>query len=301
MATDTRRLTFLLAVYRAGGVLAAAELLGVTPSAVSQQISRLEAEEGFPVLERGPRGVTLTAPGKILAEAAERIEAELVSANQAIASLGDGVAGKVSIGGFQTVIRAVIAPALPRLRDSYPGIELDVQEREPEVAHRMLRSGDLDIVVVERDADTRGTPHKGLAEIPLLDEPWRLIIPASHPVPQRLSDVAHLTFVNGEEGTAADRALRRLEYQLGCAIDRRHSTFDFDTTITLVSAGQGVALVPALALEGRLHAPINAVRLTGLGARRLYARHRSGRHEPSAAVMAVIDQMVVIADDLDLR
>ncbi|MEK8226677.1 LysR family transcriptional regulator [Oerskovia sp. M15] len=47
-------------MHRAGGVLAAADVLHLTPSAVSQQIARLEAEEGIQVLDRGPRGVTLT-------------------------------------------------------------------------------------------------------------------------------------------------------------------------------------------------------------------------------------------------
>ena len=54
MATDPRRLSFLLAVHRAGGVLAAADLLKVTPSAVSQQIARLEAEATRPPEARDP-------------------------------------------------------------------------------------------------------------------------------------------------------------------------------------------------------------------------------------------------------
>src|SRR5690606_36099673 len=150
MAADPRRLAFLLAVHRAGGVLAAADLLHVTPSAVSQQIARLEAEEGISVLDRGPRDVSLTPAGRVLAEAAERIEAELIEARQAIAALGEEVSGKVVLGGFQSAIRAVVAPMLVGLAEQFPGVVVDVREHEPADSMRMLRAGDLDVILLEQ-------------------------------------------------------------------------------------------------------------------------------------------------------
>ncbi|PZR53198.1 LysR family transcriptional regulator [Xylanimonas oleitrophica] len=300
MATDPRRLSFLLAVHRAGGVLAAAELMHVTPSAVSQQIARLEAEEGFPVLDRGPRGVTLTPAGRVLAEAAERIESELVEARQAIAALGDGVSGQVKIGAFQTAIRAVVAPALAPLSERFPAVEIDVREHEPADSLRMLRAGDLDVVLLERDAEVDTAAPRGSHDVPLVDEPWRLVIPVGMPVPEKLDDLAELTFVAGERGTAADRALQRVARSLGTTITTRHSTYDFDTALALVAAGQGVALLPALAFEGGVTENLQVVRLAGLGARRLYVRHRATRHEPSPAVRAVVDVMVEVASQLEL-
>ena len=74
-----QRLSVLLAVHRAGGVVAAADILHITPSAVSQQIRLLERECGARVLDRTPAGAVLTAAGKVLAEAAERIEDELTT------------------------------------------------------------------------------------------------------------------------------------------------------------------------------------------------------------------------------
>ncbi|ACZ29084.1 transcriptional regulator, LysR family [Xylanimonas cellulosilytica DSM 15894] len=301
MATDPRRLSFLLAVHRAGGVLAAADLLGVTASAVSQQIARLEAEEGFAVLDRGPRGVTLTPAGRVLAEAAERIESELVEARQAIAALGDGVSGRVAIGAFQTAIRAVVAPALAPLAERFPGVELDVREHEPADSVRMLRAGDLDVVVLERDAENANPAPRGSQDVPLVDEPWRLVVPASTAAPERLEDLARLTFVGSEVGTASSRALQRLSRTLGTDIGTRHATYDFDTTLALVAAGQGVALLPALALQDvALMDSLQVVRLAGLGERRLVARHRVTRHEPSPAVRAVVDVMREVAARLDL-
>ncbi|WP_278235956.1 LysR family transcriptional regulator [Isoptericola sp. AK164] len=301
MATDPRRLAFLLAVHRSGGVLAAADLLHVTPSAVSQQIARLEAEEGFPVLDRGPRGVSLTPAGRVLADAAERIEAELLEAHQEIANLGEGVSGTVTIGAFQSAIRSVVAPLLGPFAENYPGVTLDVREHEPADAIRMLRGGDLDVVLLERDVEVDSPAPRGAHDIPLLDEPWLLVVPSALPRPERLDDLRDMPWIGAVQNTAADRALRRLGRTLGTTLSVRHAYFDFDTALALVDAGQGIAMLPALAVR-RSEAPEGAevVAMPGLGTRRIVVRHRSTRHEPGPAVRAVVDTMVEVARDLEL-
>jgi DNA-binding transcriptional LysR family regulator len=300
--TDPRRLAVLLAVHRAGGVLAAADLLHVTPSAVSQQIARLEAEEKIQVLDRGPRGVTLTPAGRILADAAERIEAEMVEARKAIAAMGEELTGRVSIGSFQTAIRAVVAPTFAAVDSRYPGVELDVQELEPADALRLLRSGDLDVVLVERDIQEREAADsvRGMRDVPLLDEPWRVVVPAAFPTPARLDDVRDATWLGPEPTTAAARALRRLSRTLGTTLRTRHSYYDFDVALSLVAAGQGVAMLPALAVQGDMPDGVTVVPLPGLGSRRLVARHRATRHEPRPVVNAVIDEMVTAAAAIEL-
>ena len=60
MEIDPRRLAVLLGIHRHGGVLAAADELGVTASAISQQVARLEDETGVTLLDRQPRGAVLT-------------------------------------------------------------------------------------------------------------------------------------------------------------------------------------------------------------------------------------------------
>jgi DNA-binding transcriptional LysR family regulator len=301
MATDPRRLAFLLAVHRAGGVLAAADLLHVTASAVSQQIARLEAEEGYAVLDRGPRGVTLTPAGRVLADAAERIEAELLEARQAVANLGEEVSGTVTIGAFQSAIRAVVAPLLGDLAEQHPGVTIEVREHEPADALRMLRAGDLDMVMIERDVDVDAPAPRGMHDVPLLDEPWLLVVPTSIPTPERLDDVRDLPWIGAETGTAAELALRRLGRTLGTRLAVRHSFFDFDTALALVAAGQGVAMLPALAVR-RSEPPEGAevIALPGLGSRRIVVRHRATRHEPGPAVRSVVDAMVEVARDLEL-
>jgi DNA-binding transcriptional LysR family regulator len=74
MDLDPRRLHVLLSVARTGSVLAAADDLLVSPSAVSQQLKRLEKDAGCALIQRTPRGSVLTPAGVIVAEAAEEIE-----------------------------------------------------------------------------------------------------------------------------------------------------------------------------------------------------------------------------------
>ena len=300
MPTDPRRLAVLLAVYRAGGVNAAADLLHVTPSAVSQQITRLEAEEGVQVLVRGPRGATLTRAGRILAESAERIEAELVDARKAIATLGGEVAGRVTIAAFQTAIRAVVGPALAVVTERYPGLELAVEERELTESLRRLRDGDADIVLMERDEDSDTTVPRGVRDTVLLEEPWRLVLPASVAAPTQLADLRDASWVGSEPGTAAARALGRVAATLGTRLRTRHQYYDFDVALALVAAGQGVAMLPALALQGDVPAGVSIVTVPGLGSRRLVARHRATRRAPGPAVAAVLDVLLGVAAELEL-
>ncbi|MBD5784573.1 LysR family transcriptional regulator [Cellulosimicrobium terreum] len=303
MATDPRRLAFLLAVHRGGGVLAAADLLRITPSAVSQQIQRLEAEEGVAVLDRGPRGVTLTPAGRVLADVAERIETELVEARKELAALGDEVTGRVAVGAFQSAIRSVVAPVAQRLVEEAPGIELDVQEREPAEALRLLRAGDLDVVLLERDFEAADSPApRGTHEVVLLEEPWRLVVPAAMPTPTRLDDVRDVVWLAPQPATAAARALGRLEHGFGQPLRTQHLYYDFDVAMSLVAAGLGVAVLPALAVEGgasdEVPDGVTVVGLPGLGSRRLVARHRATRHEPRPVVRAVLDEMAAAAAEI---
>lgn len=299
MTTDPRRLGFLLAVHRAGGVLAAADALHLTPSAVSQQIARLEAEEGVKVLDRGPRGVTLTPIGRILAETAERIEDEMVTARKQIAELDGQLSGKVVVGAFPTVAVSVLVPAVAQLKETLPGLDIEIQEREPQDALRGLRSGDLDIILHEADADAEHRAPRGLRDVPLLDEPWRLVMPTTMAVPTSLHEMADAQFLGPDPATAAARALARVSSAFGLSFDTRHKFYDFDVALGLISIGEGVALLPALALEHGIPEDIQVVALPGLGARRMMARHRVTRHEPGPAVDAVLNALTDAANELE--
>ncbi|WGW11502.1 LysR family transcriptional regulator [Saxibacter everestensis] len=300
MQIDPRRLSFLLAVARHGGILAAAEALFVTPSAVSQQITRLEREQGVELLDRGPRGVELTASGRVLVEAAENIERELADARRLLAESEGTLTGNVVIGAFQTVIVSILAPMLPELADHLPGIDIDIREIASERLPRSLRAGEANLVILERDLEADEPAPANTREVPLLDEPWRLVVPADSIADVGLPELERLPWLGIAPGGASARAVERVKANLKLSTSTVHSYFDFGSALALVAAGHGVTLLPALAVQGYLPEGVAVIDLPGLGSRRLVVRHRATKREPSAATTAVIEAIVKSVEAMDL-
>src|SRR5688572_8073937 len=106
---NVARLQVLRVVAKTGSLTAAAAELNYTTSAISQQISLLERETGSHLLERHPRGVRLTEPGRVLAEHAATILSDLRVAEAALTAVNRGQAGRLHFGSFLTA-NAVLMP-----------------------------------------------------------------------------------------------------------------------------------------------------------------------------------------------
>jgi DNA-binding transcriptional LysR family regulator len=289
---DPRRLRFLLAVARYGGVLAAADELAVTPSAVSQQIAKLERETGHALLRRAPSGSVLTSAGLALAEAAEDVERALALARARLEETAVKVSGSVRIGGFQSFLVSVLAPALPDWRQQYPALRFETVEADEPDLMRALRAGSLDAIAVELDAGESYAPPRGTTDVPLLDEPWKLVVPSgtllSHDVidPSRLE----MPWLGLDPAAASAKAVRRVRRELGGEESPQHTFSSYQNALALVAAGQGVTLAPALALEALPTKGVDLLDIPGLGMRRVVLRHltRSSAASPTLATAAAL-------------
>lgn len=297
MQIDPRRLRFLLAVAQTGGVLAAADELHMTPSAVSQQISRLEREAGCALVARTPQGSALTAEGLVLAEAAQEIERTLLDARTRLERGDSELEGSMRIGGFQSFLSVVIAPALPEWRRQLPGVDFEVVEEDREPVLRMLKAGEVDAVVVEFDAgeEPKALP-RGVTELPLLDEPWKLVVPAGT-LMSEVADLARLDqpWLGVTPGAASDQAVQRLRRLAGTNQPAVHRYFSTQTALALVAAGEGMALIPSLALHGVAVDGLETLDVPGLGTRRVVLRsYARGKQAQSlfAAVAGLINDRV---------
>jgi DNA-binding transcriptional LysR family regulator len=147
---------FLLAVLRSGSFTKAAEALGTEQSTVSRRISALEEELGVVLFERGSRAPSPTATALALREVAENIEAEVGRFTDAASEESKQlVRGRVRLALTDEMASYFVIPhILPRLRDAYPELRIDLvtgyrasdlMGHEADVALRFFRTerGDL--------------------------------------------------------------------------------------------------------------------------------------------------------------
>jgi molybdate transport repressor ModE-like protein len=304
MNIDPRRLRVLLAVARTGGVLAAADELGISPSAVSQQLTKLEDETGHALVVRTPKGSVLTPAGLAVAEAGEEIERALSVARARIEG-GATVAGVVSVGGFTSFIRTVVIPRLPEWRTQYPQLQIRIVEDDFPALMRLLRQRQLDAVVVELDSTTaeQRSLSAGMTEEPLLDEPWKLVVPSGALLTTENIDLGRLPLPwLGVEPTAANASvLGRLRQSTDAQMETAHQYQDTLTALALVAAGEGIAIVPTLALSGVIHDGIDVLDVPGLGTRRIVLRRFDRRRSTSTPMDTVARLLRESAAAFDTR
>lgn len=263
---DPRRLLVLHAVGEAGSLTAAAAHLGTTQQAVSQQVARLEAEAGAPLLVRQGRGSALTEAGRVLAGHAAALAALLRTAEDDLAALSGLVRGSVAVAAFPTAAVAVLPPALAALAASAPGLAVRFTELEPPEAEAAVRAGTVDAALVFRHRGDPEPPPGDLLRRPVGQHRVHAVVPAGQGppqhLPQHLAELADRPWIAGCPRCRAH--LVRCAAAAGFTPDVRHETDDHAAVQALVAAGLGVALLPSWALlagsrDGTVHAPIAGV------------------------------------------
>ena len=150
---DLDALASLRAVADHGSVSAAAAALGFTPSAISQQVKRLERQTGVALLERVGRGVILTGAGRHLVDEGGRLLTDLERLESGLHRLSGDVTGHVRLAAFSTAMRGLVAPRLGELRLRHPDLTFSLTETEPWDTVETVAAGRLDIGVVHSWGD----------------------------------------------------------------------------------------------------------------------------------------------------
>lgn len=274
---EIHQLRYLVAVVEEGSFTAAAQRVVVSQSGVSAQVAKLEHELGLRLIERGPRGLSLTAAGEAVLPLAREALGAVERISEVGEELNDVVRGRVRLG---MVRGCSIPPFLDALADfgrEHPGVELVLAEEDSDVLQGRVLHGSLDLALV----GWAGTHLAGLHLTTVVDEPVTAVVPADHPLAQhasvRWSDLDPFRLLALTRGTgvraAADASgVPRVDLEASSP----------ETLLGLARRGAGVALLSAsmvppdlVALPVR-DAPTNA---------RLGLAVRDGRPAPATAAL----------------
>jgi DNA-binding transcriptional LysR family regulator len=243
---DLRHLAAFSAVAKTGSFARAAEMLGYTQPAVSQQVAALEKIVGQRLFERssGRAQATLTEAGSILAGHVEEMTARLALARQDLVDLAHGEAGSIRIGAFQSALARILPHVLHRYHASHPAVQVEAVESNNDVPLlQQVKHGTLDLAFALLPLDSQTFAYREL----VLDE-FVLVSKRGDPLPQRIDSheqLRDLPLIVYRTCRSATALVDFLDSQLG----EPNIVFRSDDNAAIeemVRAGLGVAVLPQL-------------------------------------------------------
>ncbi|MBU2957708.1 LysR family transcriptional regulator [Paracoccus sp. 1_MG-2023] len=251
---DRQAIELFQELARTGSIRQTAEAVGVSPTAVTRQLDKLERNFGSPLVERTPRGVRLTAAGEMLAAKSRDIARELTLTHQMIDDLKGLRRGHASIHVNGAAISSILGPALSEFALLYPGISVEVSVTSAQGALDAVAMGATDLAVTMfAPADSRIlTRYRG----PVRHEP---VMAPDHPLAAReaigIAQMAEHRLALPDRGFGVRRAFDRLMRAQG--IDRFEPAFttsSMELQKDLARRGAAVLILPRMAVRHDLDA-----------------------------------------------
>ena len=296
---DLRMLETLRAVRSSGGVNAAAPVLHLTPSAVSQQLAALTAEMGVPLTERVGRGLRLTAAGEALADAAVDVAVAVERARAACEAFRDQPVGTVRVSAFQSAAR-LLFPRLLTAVAAMDGVTLECADEDVALADFPVLADRFDVVVAHRPDGAAGW-GAGVRVVPLYREPLDVAVGPGHRLAGRdrvdPAELAGEAWITVREGFPVAPVLAAVAERSGAAPVIAHRINDFTVAAAMVAAGHGISLVPRHTTAGL--PGVRLLPLTGVPAgRQVDALLRPDRAE-RRVVQRVVGALIELAAEVD--
>lgn len=253
---ELKQLRVLQAVGETGSFSAAAARLDYTQPAISKIIATLERQLGTTLVDRGLRPLRLTEAGSALAQRAAAAFEQITAAELEVDAIANLSAGRLRVGTFSSAGASIVVDALRTFRGSHPAVDVSITEiGMPSALARSLRRGDIDVGVSFDYPEIGDTFADDLAQVPLLDDPFDVVVPRGHGLERkqeiRFADLAGEKWLLGDFGPDSPNVRM---------IDRRCREAGFDPIVAyrindcqmaqaLVAAGEGIAVLPRLMLR----------------------------------------------------
>ncbi|HEX2732348.1 MAG TPA: LysR substrate-binding domain-containing protein [Polyangiaceae bacterium] len=250
---SVRQLEYLVAVAKALNFREAAKQCHISQPALSAQILRLEEILGVKLFERDRRHVLLTPVGKEVADRAVRLLAELDDLASAATAHAEPHTGVLRLGVIPTVAPYVMPRALPKLVREFPKLEILLREEQTARCVELIESGKLDLLLLALEAELGDLETEAV-----FPDPFLFACERKHPLAKKLhiaeGDLRGERILLLEDG----HCLKDQAWEI-CKARGVREPMDFRATslgtlAQMVSAGNGVTLLPSLSLktEGKL-------------------------------------------------
>lgn len=250
-----------------GSFRKAAELLGLTPSAVSHAVSSMEKELGFFVFNRGKNGVMLTNYGERLLPYVNAVLNSDESLQQAVAEFNGLKQGRIKIGCFSSVCTNWMPELIHAFAKSYPAIEMEIFQGTYDDVSYWIKNGVVDVGFLS--VSSAGE----IPIVPLYKDSLLCVVPKGLRTRQGRMEVEELReyqFVTQRESTDADIQNFMKEHDLN--VTSNYHVVDDLSTVAMVAHGFGICLMPEMVMQDIpyevdcFHLKEDAYRIIGLAA-----------------------------------
>jgi DNA-binding transcriptional LysR family regulator len=281
---DVSALRAFVAVARLGAVGRAAAALGRTQPSISARLADLEATWETKLFRRASRGMELTPEGARLLPMAETILRDLEELDRS-AGVPLNPTGEVRIGAGDALGRRRLPHAVARLLRGEPGLDVRLREGPAPVLLEALRAGEIDLALVVHEPERAA--ERALDVAPLLESEVHVIAPAGElPEGDRalpLRALADRRLVVLQPGSGFRRQLEEAFKSAGLAFRPAVEVGNLSLVRRFVSAGLGLAPVPAIAFSPKDSPGLVRRRLAGIGPLRYDRAVRTGVPLPEPA------------------
>ncbi len=258
--TDLRLLRAFLEVSRSGTMADAALALRCTGPAVSQQMSRLEAEFGVPLLVRNNHGVTLTEAGEVLAHRSAQLLGASVNLRSAVQDAANFGRIRLRLNSFSSASVYLLPAAIIQFRLEFPDAELSIHDsyadRDP---FDYLKSGDVDLLVVHEYDHVPLEPPEGVVLHALGRDRMDVVLSKTHPLARkrslRLTDLAEQDWVLFPKDNIATVSIVNAAGEVGFVPKSAFEGAHYTVVNALVGAGVGVSLLPRMVTRNLRESP----------------------------------------------
>ena len=155
---------------------------------------RLERQLGTTLVDRGIRPLRLTEAGSALAQRAAAAFEQITAAELEVEAIANLSAGRLRVGTFSSAGASIVVDALRAFRRDHPDVDISITEiGMPSALTRSLRRGDIDVGVSFDYPEIGDTFADDLAQVPLLDDPFDVVVPRGHTL-ERAQTIASPTW-----------------------------------------------------------------------------------------------------------